>query len=154
MPMHEPPFGSFMAKDLCDTQRPVLLWQPADLGAHPFDRHENDEIARVVGRHYLLTERAGLEESRHRCPVLARRVEAAYWRSAERCHKRVVLGVLNQRKVSTDIAAYERRVRFCSPLYQTSDVWVHAVFSVMVLGAGNPIIWSKQKELGQFSTGC
>ena len=45
MPMHEPPFGSFTAKDLCDTQRPVLLWQPADLAAHPFDRDENDEIA-------------------------------------------------------------------------------------------------------------
>jgi hypothetical protein len=26
MPMHEPPFGPFTAKDLCDTQRPVLLW--------------------------------------------------------------------------------------------------------------------------------
>jgi len=26
MPMHKPPFGPFTAKDLCDTQRPVLLW--------------------------------------------------------------------------------------------------------------------------------
>src|SRR5262245_8276024 len=26
VPMHEPPVGPFTAKDLCDTQRPVLLW--------------------------------------------------------------------------------------------------------------------------------
>src|SRR5262245_66466077 len=66
MPMHELPFGLFTAKDLCDTQRPVLLWQPADLGTHPFDRHQNDEITRGVGCYYLLVKRAGLEEPRHR----------------------------------------------------------------------------------------
>ena len=79
------------AKDLRDAQGPVLLRQAADLGAHPFDRHENDQIARGVRRHDLLVERAVFEELRHCCPTLGRLDEAAGRRSAERVHERVAL---------------------------------------------------------------
>src|SRR4029453_2812141 len=44
MSVHELPAGPAPAKDLRDAQGPVLLRQAADFGAHPFDRHENDQI--------------------------------------------------------------------------------------------------------------
>src|SRR5262245_10874710 len=113
MPVHEPPLTPLSAEDLRDAQRPFLLGWPAGLGTHTLDRHENDEIPRVVSCHDLLLERAGLEEPRHGRPILARSVEAAYGRSAERRHEREVLRVLDQREVTIDVAAHERRVRLC-----------------------------------------
>src|SRR5262245_5503405 len=129
MSVDELPAGPVPAKDLRDAQGPVLLRQAADLGAHPFDRHENDQIARGVGGHDLLVKRAVFEELRHRCPTLGRIDEAARRRSAERVHERVVLRVLDERQISIDVAAYQRLVRIRRPAYQSGYVMIGSAAS-------------------------
>jgi hypothetical protein len=102
----------------------VLLRQSAYFAVHPFDRDQDDEVARAVGCDCFLIEGAGLEEPRERFLVLARRVKAVYGLAPEWRHEREVVRMLDEREVSIDVAANQRRVRVCCPLCQRSNFLV------------------------------
>src|SRR5829696_10031476 len=125
MPMHLLPPRSVTAKDPGDTQRPVLLRQPADLAVLSFDGHQHDQIAGRVGRYHLQVRVTALKEALQGLEALGGGVDAAFRFSAERRHEGVVVAGLDQREVGAHV-----------PPISIIGFWKYAASEAMVASEG------------------
>jgi hypothetical protein len=124
MTMNLPPLGSFTTKDQGHAQRPVLVRQTAHLAVLSFDHRHDHQVAGGVCLHDFQIRIACLKLSRGDLYGLVGIVAAADQFSARRRHQGVVLGWLDERKVSANIATHIGRGRFCCALNERGKVLV------------------------------